>query len=95
MNFIVAVSKDYAIGKDNKLLFNLPTDLKYFKEMTLGKVVVMGQNTYLSLPNRPLPNRTNIVLSNNLNFHDDNVIIVRTVNELFNSIKQCYDMWRC
>jgi len=86
MNFIVAVSKDYAIGKDNNLLFNLPSDLKYFKQMTSGKVVVMGQNTYLSLPKRPLPNRINIVLSNDYNFDDDNIIIVRSIDELFNKI---------
>ena len=63
MNFIVAVDNNYAIGKNNGLIYHLPADLKYFKEKTLGKVVVMGKKTYLSLPKRPLPNRTNIVLS--------------------------------
>lgn len=90
MNFIVAVSNDYAIGKDNDLLFHLPTDLKYFKEKTMGKVVIMGERTYHSLPKRPLPNRVNIVLSNDPNFYDDNIVIVRNVEELFNSIKD-YD----
>ncbi len=88
MNFIVAVSKDYAIGKDNNLLFNLPSDLKYFKQMTTGKVVVMGQNTYLSLPKRPLPNRINIVLSNDYNFNDNSIIIVRSVEELFRELEK-------
>ena len=83
MNFIVAVSKDYAIGKDNDLLFNLPTDMKFFREQTLNKVVIMGEKTYLSLPKRPLPKRTNIVLSDNENFNDDNIIIVRNLNQLF------------
>ena len=86
MNFIVAVTNDYAIGKNNDLLFHLPTDLKYFKQTTLNKVVVMGDKTYFSLPKRPLPNRTNIVLSNNPSFNDENVIIVRNLDELFTEL---------
>lgn len=63
MKLIVAVSKSWAIGKDNKLLFSLKEDMKFFKRTTLGKVVVMGKNTFLSLPHRPLKDRVNIVLS--------------------------------
>ena len=88
MNLIVAVSKDYAIGKDNHLLFNLPSDLKYFKEKTMGKVVVFGERTYYSLPRRPLPGRTNIVLTNNLNFNEEGVIIVHSLNELLSEVKK-------
>lgn len=88
MNFIVAVTNDYAIGKNNDLLFHLPTDLKYFKETTLNKVVVMGDRTYFSLPKRPLPNRINIVLSNNPDFNEPNVIIVRNLDELFEKLKK-------
>lgn len=88
MNFIVAVTNDYAVGKNNDLLFHLPTDLKYFKEKTLKKVVVMGENTYYSLPKRPLPNRTTIVLSNNPDFNENGIIIVRNLNELFAELKK-------
>ncbi len=88
MNFIVAVTNDYAIGKNNDLLFHLPTDLKYFKQTTLNKVVVMGDRTYLSLPKRPLPNRINIVLSNNPDFNEEGIIIVRSVAELFARLKE-------
>lgn len=88
MNLIVAVAKNYAIGKDNKLLFNLPKDLAFFKEKTLNKVVVMGEKTYFSLPKKPLPNRINIVLSDNLNFVDDRVIIVHSLDELFKELKK-------
>lgn len=88
MNFIVAVTNDYAIGKDNNLLFHLPTDLKYFKQTTLNKVVVMGERTYHSLPKRPLPNRINIVLSDNPKFYDDNIIIVNNVDKLFAEVKK-------
>lgn len=88
MNLIVAVSEDYAIGKDNKLLFNLPSDLKYFKEKTINNIIIMGERTYYSLPKRPLPNRTSIVLSDNPNFNDENVIIVRNVEELFKEVEK-------
>ena len=65
---IVAVDRNWAIGKVNKetgigqLLFNIPEDLKYFKEKTNHNIVVMGYSTYLSLPKKPLPNRVNVVL---------------------------------
>lgn len=59
---IVAHGMNYEIGANNKLLWNLPADLKYFKERTLGKVIVMGKSTYQSI-GRPLPDRTNVVLS--------------------------------
>ena len=63
MNFIVAVDNNYAIGRNGTLIYNLPTDLAYFKRITSGKVVVMGDKTFLSLPKHPLPNRINIVIS--------------------------------
>ena len=87
MNLIVAVTNDYAIGKGNDLLFHLPTDLAFFKEKTINKVVIMGEKTYFSLPKRPLPKRTTIVLSDNPNFQDENVIIVRNVKELFEEVR--------
>lgn len=88
MNFIVAVTEDYAIGKGNKLLFHLPADLKYFKEHTLNKVVIMGERTYYSLPKRPLPNRVNIVLSDNPDFNEEGVIIVRSLEQLLEKVKE-------
>lgn len=60
---IVAVDENFAIGKENSMLVHLPGDLKYFKETTSGHTVVMGYNTFLSLPKGALPNRRNIVLS--------------------------------
>ena len=65
INIIVAYSKNYAIGKENKLLWHLADDMAFFKQQTSGKTVVMGKNTFLSLPRkfRPLPNRKNIVIS--------------------------------
>ena len=59
---IVCVAKDWGIGKSNGLLFNLPADMKFFRETTKHNIVVMGYSTYLSLPKRPLPGRVNVVL---------------------------------
>jgi len=61
-NAIVCVDKNWGIGKKNGLLFHLPLDLKFFKNVTKYSIVVFGYNTYLSLPKRPLKDRTNIVL---------------------------------
>lgn len=63
LSMIVAAGLGNEIGKDNKLLWHLPNDLKRFKTITLNKTIIMGRNTYLSLPFRPLPQRDNIVLT--------------------------------
>ena len=60
---IVVIAHHNAIGKDNRLLCYMPEDLKHFKEITLGHTVIMGRNTFFSLPKGALPNRRNIVLS--------------------------------
>ena len=68
MNIIVAVDKNWAIGKENKLLVSIPADMKFFRSTTTGKVVVMGRKTLESFPNGlPLKNRTNIVLTKDKN----------------------------
>jgi dihydrofolate reductase len=63
LSIIVAIGKNHEIGRRNELLVHLPNDLKRFKELTTGSTVIMGENTYFSLPIRPLPNRRNIVLT--------------------------------
>jgi dihydrofolate reductase len=65
LSIVVAFAKNLAIGKNNKLLWRQKADMQYFKKLTQGKTVLMGKNTYLSLPKsfRPLPNRLNIVIS--------------------------------
>lgn len=63
ISIIVATDENYAIGKNNELLCHLPNDLKYFKKVTKGHTVIMGQRTFESLPNGALPNRKNIVLT--------------------------------
>ena len=63
ISIIVAIAQNYAIGKDNDLLWHLSDDLKHFKALTSGNTVVMGKRTFYSLPIRPLPKRRNIVIS--------------------------------
>lgn len=63
LSIIVAVADNGAIGHDLKLLWHLPGDMKRFKELTTGHTVIMGRNTYESLPKGALPNRKNIVLT--------------------------------
>ncbi|MBI5219175.1 MAG: dihydrofolate reductase [Bacteroidia bacterium] len=63
ISIIVAIAENYAIGKDNRLLWHISEDLKRFKKLTTGHTVIMGKKTYESLPVRPLPNRTSIVIT--------------------------------
>lgn len=70
-SIIVAIGNNNEIGKNNKLLWHIPEDLKKFKEITQGKTVVMGRNTFESI-GKPLPNRHNIVLSKNSKLFSNN-----------------------
>ena len=63
ISIIVAIAENRAIGKDNRLLWHLSDDLKRFKNLTSGHTLIMGRNTFLSLPNGALPNRRHIVIS--------------------------------
>ncbi len=79
---IVAIAKNYAIGKDGKLPWHYPADLKFFKQTTTGHAVVMGSNTWESI-GKPLPNRLNIVLSRNRKIDSQpNVLLLRSKEEL-------------
>lgn len=69
-SIIAAVGKNRELGKNNELIWHLPEDLKYFRKVTSGKTVIMGQNTFYSLP-RMLPKRHHVVLSENNDFPND------------------------
>lgn len=85
---IAAVSKDWAIGKDNKLLFSIPEDMKFFRQTTKGHVVVMGRKTLESFPGgKPLPGRTNIVLTRSRNYDAKGAVVVSSVKELKDCLK--------
>ncbi|MDO5345184.1 MAG: dihydrofolate reductase [Lachnospiraceae bacterium] len=89
MNIIVAVDKNWSIGKDNQLLVSIPADMKFFRSTTTGKVVVMGRKTLESFPNGlPLKNRTNIVLTKNPDFYVKDAVICHSVEEVLEELKQ-------
>lgn len=86
IKIIVAVDKKGAIGKNNDLLYNIKEDLKNFKDLTSGNIVVMGRNTWESLPIKPLPNRTNIILTKTLK-SIDGAIVLSSFDELAEYLK--------
>lgn len=83
LSIIVAKAKNNIIGKENKLIWNLPADLKHFKELTMGHTIIMGRKTFESL-GRVLPNRKHIVFSQNPDFQvkDENVQVVHSMLEI-------------
>lgn len=91
MNIIVNVDKNWGIGCENNLLFHISTDLKSFKSKTIGKVVVMGHKTLLTMPKqKPLEGRDNIILSGNKGLEVEGAVVSNSLEELFEEIKK-YD----
>ena len=89
MNLIAAVDSKWGIGYKNKLLISIPDDMKFFKEMTTGKVCIMGRSTLNSLPGgRPLSGRVNIVLTRDKSFKKDGVIAANSVEQVLEIIKE-------
>lgn len=80
ISLLVAISKNRAIGKENQLLFSIPADLKRFKELTTGHVIVMGRKTFESI-GKPLPNRTNIVITREISYKAEGVTIAHSLEE--------------
>lgn len=79
---IAAVSRNWGIGRDNDLLYNIPEDKKFFRRTTLEHTVIMGRKTLLSLPNgKPFKDRNNVVLSRNKDFHPEGVTVLGSVEE--------------
>lgn len=92
ISFVVAIAENNAIGKDNGLLWHLPTDLKHFKRITNGHTIIMGRKTFDSM-GKPLPNRRNIVITRNADLKiegaevttsvDDALALCKTEEEVF------------
>jgi len=76
VSIIVAVARNWAIGRNNQLLWHIPEDFRWFKRHTRGHPVVMGRRTWLSLPSRPLPGRRNIVITDQPGEHFDGAVCV-------------------
>lgn len=81
ISIIVALDENNAIGKDNRLLCHVPGDLKRFKRITSGHTVIMGRNTYLSLPGGPLKDRKNVVITDNMRERFEGCETVYSVRE--------------
>lgn len=91
MNLIVAVDENWAIGNGNKLLVSIPQDMKFFRETTMGKVVVLGRKTLETFPGgQPLKKRTNIVITRDPNYEVKDAIVVHSVEEALEELKK-YD----
>ena len=84
MKLIVAVSENWGIGKNNDLLFSIPKDMKFFRETTMGKTVILGRKNLESFPGaKPLPKRPNIILTRDKNFTCEGATVVNSIDELF------------
>ncbi len=81
ISIIVAVAENNAIGKDNDLLWHISDDLKRFKKITSGHKIIMGKNTFLSLPIRPLPNRTSIVITDDPSDNYEGCIMAYSIED--------------
>ncbi len=80
LSIIAAIGKNNALGKDNQLLWQMPADMKHFKEITTGHTVIMGSKTFKSI-GRPLPNRKNIVITRDMNYAPEGVDVVHSFDE--------------
>lgn len=87
LSLIAIIGKNRELGKDNKLIWNIPSDLKRFRQITNGHPVIMGRKTYESI-GHPLPVRQNIVISSNPSFSVEGVVLVRSFDEAIDVAKQ-------
>lgn len=89
MNIIVAADENWAIGHNNELLIRIPADMKMFRQETTGKVVVLGRKTLETFPGgQPLKNRTNIILSSKRDYRVKDAVVVHSIEELLEELKQ-------
>jgi len=86
ISIIVAIAENNAIGKNNELLWHISRDLKRFKGLTNGHYVVMGKKTYFSLPRRPLPNRTNMVITDVPGEQIDDCLMAYSIGDAINKM---------
>ena len=86
ISIIVAIASNYAIGKDNDLLWHISKDLKRFKQITKDHYIVMGKRTYYSLPVRPLPNRTSLIITDIANEEIGNCLMAYSIEDAVNKM---------
>jgi dihydrofolate reductase len=90
ITIIAAIAENNALGKDNKLIWHLPADLKRFKKVTLNHHIIMGRKTFESL-GKPLPNRTNIVITRNKDYTANGCVVVNSLQEAIKAAKEDKD----
>lgn len=89
MKIIVAVDKNWAIGKNNRMMWSIPGDMKFFRETTKGNVVIMGRKTLESFPqSQPLSNRVNIVITGDLDYKVKGAVVVHSIREAVEESKK-------
>ncbi len=87
ISIIAAIGKNNELGKNNALLWRLPADMKHFKDITSGHPIIMGWKTFLSI-GKPLPNRRNIVITNERNYKNEEIEVVHSLEEAFQITRQ-------
>lgn len=92
ISLIAAIANHRVIGKGNQLPWHLPADLKYFKATTLNKPIVMGRKTYESL-GKPLPQRTNIILTSDLTYQANGCCVVHSLDEVIQAAKDAEEIF--
>ncbi len=97
VSLIAAVASNNVIGRNNQLIWDLPKDMKFFMDTTMGHHIIMGRRNFESIPlkYRPLKNRTNIIISRNKNYQADNCVLVNAISEGIqhakkNNEKECF-----
>ena len=90
INAIAVIGKNRVLGKDNKLIWKIPEDQKRYKELTMGHPLIMGRKTYESI-GRPLPGRTNIVITRSPDFEAPGCIVVHTLRDAIEEAKKVED----
>ena len=91
ISIIAALADNKVIGKDNKLPWHMPADLKYFKAVTSGKPVIMGRNTYASL-GKPLPGRRNIIITHNKDWRSPGCEVYYSLEEALKAVTDCAEV---
>ena len=81
ISIIAAMGRNRELGLDNKLLWHLPVDMKFFRQTTMGKPILVGRKTYESFGGKPLPGRKNIVITNDKSYQSEGAVIVHSIDE--------------
>jgi dihydrofolate reductase len=91
VSLVVAMARNHVIGRNNALPWHLPADLKHFKSITLGKPVIMGRRTFESI-GKPLPGRTNLVLTRATGWQAPGAITTHSIEEALSSVRDCNEV---